>query len=145
MHGRVVLAAGTYGTQTLLHRMRDTGVLPRISPRLGELTRTNSEALVGALTFPRRYRRKRGPDAELDFTKGVAITSSIHPNENTHIENVRYGRGSNLMALICAPTASPRAWARRASSTPTTGSTDTPASRWSTARRSPPTWASTHP
>ncbi|GAA2435141.1 GMC family oxidoreductase [Streptomyces macrosporus] len=100
---KVVLAAGTYGTQTLLHRMRDTGVLPRISPRLGELTRTNSEALVGALTFPRRYRRKHGRDAELDFTKGVAITSSVHPNENTHIENVRYGKGSNLMALLCVP------------------------------------------
>ncbi|GAA3632749.1 FAD-dependent oxidoreductase [Streptomyces chitinivorans] len=100
---RVVLAAGTYGTQTLLHRMRDTGLLPHISPRLGELTRTNSEALVGALTFPRRYRRKHGPDAELDFTKGVAITSSIHPNDNTHIENVRYGKGSNLMALLCVP------------------------------------------
>ncbi|MGW2343689.1 FAD-dependent oxidoreductase [Streptomyces sp. NPDC001661] len=95
---RVVLAAGTYGTQTLLHRMRDDGVLPRLSRRLGELTRTNSEALVGALTWPRRYGR---PD--VDFTRGVAITSSVHPNANTHIENVRYGKGSNLMALICVP------------------------------------------
>ncbi|GAA2403333.1 GMC family oxidoreductase [Streptomyces glaucosporus] len=101
--GQVVLAAGTYGTQTLLHRMRDEGVLLRISPRLGELTRTNSEALVGALTFPRRYRRKHGGTTGPDFTRGVAITSSIHPNENTHIENVRYGRGSNLMALLCVP------------------------------------------
>ncbi|MET8470659.1 GMC family oxidoreductase [Streptomyces sp. NPDC006422] len=95
---RVVLAAGTYGTQTLLHRMRDDGVLPRLSRRLGELTRTNSESLVGALTWPRRYGR---PD--IDFTRGVAITSSVHPNANTHIENVRYGKGSNLMALICVP------------------------------------------
>jgi cholesterol oxidase len=100
---RVVLAAGTYGTQTLLHRMADEDVLPRLSPKLGELTRTNSEALVGALTFPRRYRKRWGKDAELDFTKGVAITSSIHPDEHTHIENCRYGRGSNLMALICVP------------------------------------------
>ncbi|MGK5501192.1 GMC family oxidoreductase N-terminal domain-containing protein [Streptomyces sp. URMC 125] len=98
--GRVVIAAGTYGTQTLLHRMRDTGVLPRISPRLGELTRTNSEALVGAMTTGRRYRRKYGPGAEPDFTRGVAITSSIHPNENTHIEPVRYGRGSNAMGTL---------------------------------------------
>ena len=99
----VVLAAGTYGTQTLLHRMKDEGVLPRISSRLGGLTRTNSEALVGAVTFPRRYRKKRGDGRPLDFTKGVAITSSIHPNPTTHIENVRYGKGSNLMALICVP------------------------------------------
>ncbi|GAA2451764.1 GMC family oxidoreductase [Streptomyces macrosporus] len=97
---KVVLAAGTYGTQTLLHRMRDTGLLPRISPRLGELTRTNSEALVGSMTTKRRYRKKYGPDAELDFTKGVAITSSVHPNENTHIEPVRYGKGSNAMGTL---------------------------------------------
>src|SRR5699024_4799653 len=38
--GRVVLAAGTWGTQSLLHRMRDEGVLPRLSDRFGELTRT---------------------------------------------------------------------------------------------------------
>ncbi|MFE0178611.1 GMC family oxidoreductase N-terminal domain-containing protein [Streptomyces sp. NPDC059002] len=99
----VVLAAGTYGTQTLLHRMKDEGLLPRISDRLGRLTRTNSEALVGAVTFPRRYRKKRGAGRPLDFTHGVAITSSIHPNPTTHIENVRYGKGSNLMALICVP------------------------------------------
>ncbi|MFD3577992.1 GMC family oxidoreductase N-terminal domain-containing protein [Streptomyces sp. NPDC058644] len=99
----VVLAAGTYGTQTLLHRMKDEGVLPGLSERLGRLTRTNSEALVGAVTFPRRYRKKHGKGRPLDFTRGVAITSSIHPNPTTHIENVRYGKGSNLMALICVP------------------------------------------
>ena len=97
---RVVLAAGTYGTQTLLHRMRDEGLLPRTSPRLGELTRTNSEALVGAMTYRRRYRRRFGPGAEPDFTRGVAITSSIHPNDTTHIEPVRYGKGSNAMGLL---------------------------------------------
>ncbi|MFI6445497.1 GMC oxidoreductase [Kitasatospora sp. NPDC050543] len=91
---RVVVAAGTYGTQSLLHRMRDRGHLPRISGRLGELTRTNSEALVGAQTTDRRY------GARVDFTRGVAITSSIHPDENTHIEPVRYGRGSNAMGLM---------------------------------------------
>ncbi|WP_030750119.1 GMC family oxidoreductase [Streptomyces griseus] len=93
---RVVVAAGTYGTQTLLHRMKDTGLLPRISARLGELTRTNSEGLVGAQTTDRRYRLKHGKD-RADFTRGVAITSSVHPDENTHIEPVRYGRGSNSM------------------------------------------------
>ncbi|MFC9704337.1 GMC oxidoreductase [Streptomyces sp. NPDC056943] len=93
---RVVIAAGTYGTQTLLHRMKDTGLLPRISSRLGELTRTNSEALVGSQTTDRRYRKRHGKD-RVDFTKGVAITSSIHPDDNTHIEPVRYGKGSNSM------------------------------------------------
>ncbi|UGY93176.1 GMC family oxidoreductase [Streptomyces gobiensis] len=97
---KVIIAAGTYGTQTLLHRMRDEGQLPRISSRLGVLTRTNSEALVGAQTVERRYRKKYGRDAELDFTKGVAITSSIHPDEHTHIEPVRYGKGSNAMGAL---------------------------------------------
>jgi cholesterol oxidase len=97
--GQVVVAAGTYGTQTLLHAMRDTGRLPGIPARLGELTRTNSEALVGAQTSPRRY-RKRHPDRPLDFTRGVAITSSVHPNDHTHIEPVRYGRGSNAMGIL---------------------------------------------
>ncbi|WP_431986534.1 GMC family oxidoreductase N-terminal domain-containing protein [Streptomyces griseoflavus] len=93
---RVVLAAGTYGTQTLLHRMRAGGQLPHLSEKLGELTRTNSEALVGAQTDNRRYRRATG-EPKADFTRGVAITSSIHPDGNTHIEPVRYGKGSNSM------------------------------------------------
>jgi cholesterol oxidase len=93
---RVVLAAGTYGTQTLLHRMKAAGQLPYVSDRLGELTRTNSEALVGAQTDNRRYRKATG-EPKADFTRGVAITSSIHPDENTHIEPVRYGKGSNSM------------------------------------------------
>ncbi|WP_426568916.1 GMC family oxidoreductase N-terminal domain-containing protein [Streptomyces canus] len=96
---RVVLAAGTYGTQTLLHRMKATGRLPHLSDRLGELTRTNSEALVGAQTDDRRYRKATGRE-KVDFTRGVAITSSIHPDGNTHIEPVRYGKGSNSMGSL---------------------------------------------
>ncbi len=97
--GQVVLAAGTYGTQTLLHAMRDRGELPAVSARLGELTRTNSEALVGAQTDDRRYRKAHGA-ARVDFTRGVAITSSIHPDDTTHIEPVRYGKGSNAMGAL---------------------------------------------
>ena len=91
---RVVVSAGTYGTQKLLHALRDSGRLPRISSRLGELTRTNSEALVGSMTTDRRY------GSRADFTKGVAITSSVHPDAHTHIEPVRYGKGSNAMGLM---------------------------------------------
>jgi cholesterol oxidase len=96
---QVIVAAGTYGTQTLLHTMKDKGSLPRISAKLGELTRTNSEALVGSQTTDRRYRKKHG-GGKADFTRGVAITSSIHPDEDTHIEPVRYGKGSNAMGLM---------------------------------------------
>jgi cholesterol oxidase len=91
--GQVVFAAGTWGTQQLLHRMKAQGRLPEISARLGVLSRTNSEALGGALTTIRNRKKH-------DFTRGVAITSSIHPDEHTHIEPVRYGRGSNAMGLL---------------------------------------------
>jgi cholesterol oxidase len=88
----VILAAGTWGTQKLLFAMRDTGRLPKLSDRLGLLTRTNSESIVGAARY------QASPD--LDLTHGVAITSSIHPTPDTHIEPVRYGKGSNAMGLL---------------------------------------------
>lgn len=88
---QVVFAAGTWGTQKLLHKMKATGGLPRLSARLGVLTRTNSEAILGA----ERLRRKGE-----DYTRGVAITSSFFPDEDTHIEPVRYGRGCNEMGSL---------------------------------------------
>jgi len=91
--GQVVFAAGTWGTQQLLHKVKAAGLLPGISGRLGTATRTNSEALGGALV------KLRNRDKH-DFTRGVAITSSIHPDASTHIEPVRYGRGSNAMGLL---------------------------------------------
>jgi cholesterol oxidase len=88
----VIVAAGTWGTQQLLFKMRDTGRLPKLSDKLGVLTRTNSESIVGA-------GRLRVRD-DLDLTHGVAITSSIHPTSDTHIEPCRYGKGSNAMGLL---------------------------------------------
>jgi cholesterol oxidase len=88
----LLLAAGTYNTQKLLFKMRDTGRLAKLSARLGVLTRTNSESIVGAATM--------NVDPNLDLTHGVAITSSIHPTADTHVEPVRYGKGSNAMGLL---------------------------------------------
>ncbi len=90
---QVVFAAGAWGTQQLLHRMKAEGHLPGISERLGELTRTNSEALGGASTAIRH-------STGVDFTRGVAISSSIHPDDHTHVEPCRYGHGSNALALL---------------------------------------------
>ncbi|MCK9925281.1 GMC family oxidoreductase [Frankia sp. AgPm24] len=90
---QVVFAAGTLGTQRLLHLGRERGELPGLSDRLGELTRTNSESILGAS----RHR------ADRRVTQGVAITSSFYPDDHTHVEPVRYGRGSNLMALFSLP------------------------------------------
>jgi cholesterol oxidase len=86
----VVFAASALGTQRLLHRMRDEHRLPQLSTRLGFLTRTNSESLVGVVADAR----------DVDYNRGVAITSSFHPDEHTHIEPVRYGKGSNSMAFL---------------------------------------------
>jgi cholesterol oxidase len=86
----VVIAAGTYNTQKLLHKMKITGVLPKISDYLGKLSRTNSEALTGSIM----------PKGGTDFSKGSAITSSFFPDDHTHVEPVRYGKGSNFMGLL---------------------------------------------
>ncbi|MBT1192856.1 FAD-dependent oxidoreductase [Rhodococcoides kroppenstedtii] len=88
----VVLAAGTWGTQQLLHAHKDSGALPKLSPTVGRLTRTNSESIVGA--------GKLTHDPSVDLTRGVAITSSFHPTSDTHIEPCRYGKGSNAMGLL---------------------------------------------
>jgi cholesterol oxidase len=86
----VIVAAGTYNTQKLLHRLKDNGKLPHLSDRLGDLSRTNSESLVGATM----------PNTKVSFNKGPAITSSFFPNSETHVEPVRYGKGSNFMGLL---------------------------------------------
>jgi cholesterol oxidase len=85
----VVLAAGALGTNKLLQRCRLGGSLPRISERLGELVRTNSEAVL-AVTVP--------PERAAGFTERVAITSSIYPDPDTHIETVSYGRAGDAMS-----------------------------------------------
>jgi cholesterol oxidase len=66
---QVVFSASALGTQKLLHRMKDEGHLPGLSDRLGELSRTNSESILGAIA----------PDLDVDYSRGVAITSSFHP------------------------------------------------------------------
>lgn len=74
--------------------MKEAGSLPHLSPRLGELTRTNSESILGAGT---------NRVTETDYSTGIAISSSIYPDEHTHIEGVRYPAGSNAMGLLSVP------------------------------------------
>ena len=87
---QVVVAAGTYNTQKLLHKMKSDSVLPNLSDQLGKLSRTNSEALTGSIM----------PKGGTDFSAGSAITSSFFPDDHTHVEPVRYGKGSNFMGLL---------------------------------------------
>lgn len=90
--GRVVLAAGAWGTQNLLHRQKADGHLPLMSDSLGRMTRTNSEAILGAMGAK--------VDPANNYSEGVAITSSFFPDQDTHIEPVRYGKGSNAIGML---------------------------------------------
>ena len=89
---QVVFSAAARGTQDLLHKMKDEGVLPDISPRLGELSRSNSEAILSAMSKTRT-----------DMAEGIAITSSIHPEPDTHIEICHYGKGQNALFPLNVP------------------------------------------
>lgn len=91
---KVIFAGGVMGTLPLLLKMRDDpSGLPRLSSRLGDFIRTNSEALLGIVT----------PDKDTDFTDGIAITSILHTDEHSHIEPVRYGRGSGFFRTMALP------------------------------------------
>jgi cholesterol oxidase len=89
---QVIFAAGTLGTNRLLLRLRDEGTLPRLSDRLGRVVRTNSESLVGIAA----------KTTDVDYSRGVAITSAIEPDASTRIEPVRYPAGSNSMGLLAS-------------------------------------------
>jgi cholesterol oxidase len=86
----VVVAAGPLGTNRLLAGAKLSGSLPRLSDQLGELVRTNSEAIL-AVTLP-----KGGED----MTKRVAISSSVYPDPDTHIETVTYGAAGDSMSAL---------------------------------------------
>lgn len=85
----VVLAAGALGSTRLLLECKDRGTLPKVSDRVGDFVRTNSEALVGV-----------SAKDDTDYSTGIAITSGIYVSADTHIEVVRYPKGSDLMGLL---------------------------------------------
>jgi len=89
---KVVLAGGVLGTVPLLLDCKQRGLLPALSEHLGNYVRTNSEAIVGALS--------RQPEA--DNTRGIAITSGFYPEPHTHVELVRYGAGQDAMGRLSA-------------------------------------------
>ncbi|HEV2861420.1 MAG TPA: GMC family oxidoreductase [Pyrinomonadaceae bacterium] len=90
----VIFSAGVLGTVELLLRLKaDPKGLPKISDRLGEFVRTNSEALIGVVSQRR----------DIDFSQGVAISSILHTDEHSHVEPVRYPAGSGFWRLLLAP------------------------------------------
>ena len=82
---QVVFSAAALGTQRLLHRLKAEGSAARRSATgSGVLTRTNSEAILGRHAPATRRR--------LD-ARASRSPRRFHPDEHTHIEPVRYGRG----------------------------------------------------
>jgi cholesterol oxidase len=90
----VIVAAGVLGTLQLLMHCRDVAhTLPHISDRLGEMVRTNSEALLGSLSIKK----------DIDYSQGIAITSIFNADDVTRVEPVRYPDGSSLIRFLSAP------------------------------------------
>ncbi len=90
----VIFSAGVMGTMKLLLKLRDVKKsLPNLSPRLGDMVRTNSEALLGSIA------RK----SDINYSEGVSISSIFNADEVTRIEPVRYPDGSSLMRFLGAP------------------------------------------
>jgi len=85
----VIMAAGVLGTVQLLLECKARGSLPHLSDALGRTVRTNSEAILGVVS----HQPKR-------FDRGIAITSSIHVDDHTHVEICRYSDGSDALATL---------------------------------------------
>jgi len=86
----VVFAGGSLGTNELLANCKHGGSLPRISDRLGELVRTNSESVLNV----------RLPEDRKTWND-VTASSSVHVDHDTHIEFLTYGRRADLLSLLC--------------------------------------------
>lgn len=100
----VVLSAGVLGTVNLLLKCKlVTGGLRNVSDRLGKDVRTNNEALIGVTTR----------DVSQDHSRGIAITAGFYPDDHTHVETVRYSKGSSFMKLLAAPMADEGNWLTR--------------------------------
>ena len=90
----VIVSAGALGSMGLLFRCRDvTGSLPRISQRLGDKVRTNSENILGVTSR----------DKDIDYSKGIAISSIFQADDVTRVEPVRYSDGSSFIRVLTAP------------------------------------------
>ena len=80
------------GTVKLLLKCKQKESLPNLSGSLGNYVRTNSEAILGTYSIK--------SDRTKDYTKGIAISAGFHPDENTKIEMVRYGKGQDAMGRL---------------------------------------------
>jgi cholesterol oxidase len=91
---QVILAAGVLGTLELLFKARDRDrTLPNVSARLGQMVRTNSEAITAVLSR----------DREADLTRGPAISSHFYPDRSTRIFQNRLADNENFLRFHYGP------------------------------------------
>jgi cholesterol oxidase len=89
----VVFSGGVIGTVELLLKLKESpDGLPKLSDRLGDFVRTNSEVLMGVVS-----------DRNEDLSKGIAIGSILETDEHSHLEPVRYPAGSGFFRLLAMP------------------------------------------
>jgi cholesterol oxidase len=88
----VIFSGGVIGTVKLLLKIKKKS-LPLISNMLGHDIRTNNETLVSVSSM----------DSSKDLSQGIAIGSILKTDENSHVEIVRYGKGSGFWRLFYTP------------------------------------------
>jgi cholesterol oxidase len=88
----IIFSGGVLGTLKLLLKLKKKS-LPLLSEKLGDQIRTNNETLISVSTLNKNK----------DLSKGIAIGSILHTDENSHLEVVRYGRGSGFWKLLHLP------------------------------------------
>ena len=87
---KVIVSGGVMGSVKLLMDCKRRGSLPNLSDQLGNFVRSNSEAILGIET----------PKADSELTSGIAISAGFHPDDETHVETFRFGKGQNMMGML---------------------------------------------
>ena len=90
----IIFSGGVMGTVPLLLKLKEKKSLPNLSEMIGCNIRTNNESLL-LLTSTEKNPK--------DYTKGIAIGSILHIDKNSHLEPVRYGKGSSFFKMLTIP------------------------------------------
>ena len=90
----VIFSGGVMGTIPLLLKLKETS-LPNLSNFVGKDIRTNNESLLSVTSTK---------EDNIDYSKGIAIGSILHTDKNSHLEPVRYAKGSSFVKLMTIPT-----------------------------------------
>ena len=90
----VVFSGGVMGTIPLLLKLKEKS-LSKLSNFVGKDIRTNNESLLSVTSTKKN---------DKDYSKGIAIGSILHTDKNSHLEPVRYAKGSSFVKMMTIPT-----------------------------------------